>query len=106
MAVAVDLKGNADAAKDWSSWPYEFEVVDLKEIIVDESYQRALKGHVLAEMRTDGFMPMLAGVITCNRRTPKRLAVIDGQTRVEGAKHDGYRIFPAIVFDGITIEQE
>lgn len=106
MAVAVDLRGNANAAEDWSSWPFDFEIIELKEIIVDDSYQRALKGHVIEGMERDGFMPMLAGVITCNRRTPKRLAVIDGQTRCEGAKRNGFKILPAIVFDGISVEQE
>lgn len=91
-------------------FPYEFLVVELAESFVDKDYQRPLSS--FSEKIKEDFKPHLFGTLVISRRsrgnhpagTP--LAVVDGQTRREGAMHNGIEQAPAIVFSGLSQADE
>lgn len=83
--------------------PYRFEVVDLKHLVTD-AYQRPLTTFV--DKIEKNFDPALVGTVCLSERTKTKYAVIDGQTRAEGMKRLGMAKVPAIVYTGLTREQE
>jgi hypothetical protein len=62
-----------------SDWPYRFEILDVNELVVDESYQRPLTS--FAKRIERGFDPALVGTLVVSRRDDGTQAVVDGQTR-------------------------
>jgi hypothetical protein len=62
-----------------SDWPYRFEILDVNELVVDESYQRPLTS--FAKRIERAFDPALVGTSVVSRRDDGTQAVVDGQTR-------------------------
>lgn len=85
------------------SLPYRFEIVPLKNMVVD-AYQRPLTNFVDKIERE--FDPALVGTLCLSERSKTKFAVIDGQTRAEGMKRVGLAEAPAIVYEGLTRQQE
>jgi hypothetical protein len=103
-----------------TEWPFSFELIDVRDMFVDEGYQRPLTTFVDKIKRK--FDPALFGTVVLSRRErPRRedkrekfYAVMDGQTRkvaVEELVDDGeldvrlVRV-PAIVYFGLTRAEE
>lgn len=84
-------------------WPYRFDVVPLKNLIVD-AYQRELTSFVDKIERE--FDPALLGTLCLSERSKTKLAVIDGQTRAEGMRRNGLTHAPALVYEGLSRAQE
>lgn len=92
-----------------AGWPYEFEVVAIDNMVIDEDYQRPLTS--LAKEIAKDFEPALIGTVCLSKREPARkggkvrYAVIDGQNRMVGAKSHT-AVLPSIVYKDLTVEQE
>lgn len=87
--------------------PYRFEVVTIDRLFVDHAYQRPLTSFV--EKIANRFNPALLGTLVGSerpRRAKANIALIDGQTRWEGAKRAGVPQLPLVVFPNLTREQE
>jgi hypothetical protein len=69
----------ADGGDGVSDWPYRFEILDVNELVVDESYQRPLTS--FAKRIERAFYPALVGTLVVSRRDDGTQAVVDGQTR-------------------------
>lgn len=87
---------------DTKDWPYEFEIVPIKHMIVD-IYQRPLTS--IAKEIEEDFEPALIGTLCLSERSKTKKAVIDGQNRMVGSKAH-VSALPAVVYKGLTIEQE
>lgn len=111
MATAAPPRPRAPRKKDEpdvriEDFPYEFLVVDLAKTFVDVDYQRPLS--TFSDRIKENFKPHLFGTLVISERprgehpagTP--LAVVDGQTRREGAMHNGVTKAPAIVYKGLS----
>lgn len=90
-------------------FPYEFRVVSISEMFVDDSYQRPLTSFV--DRIIKNYDPALVGTLVLSfrddgRRTQQRYAVVDGQTRMEGMRELGILTAPAVVFYDLTRQQE
>jgi len=83
--------------------PYEFAVVPLKLMVVDD-YQRPLTTFV--EKIASHFDPALIGTLCVSKRSAKEYAIIDGQTRAEGMKRVGLADAPCIVYLGLSRTDE
>lgn len=96
---------NGSKAKDHvhGELPYKFAIVPLKHLVVD-AYQRPLTSFV--EKIEREFDPALVGTLCLSQRSASKYAVIDGQTRAEGMKRVGLTEAPAIVYEGLTRQQE
>lgn len=88
---------------DIAAWPYRFEVVPLKHLVIDE-YQRPLTTFV--DKIEQHFNPALVGTLCVSERSKTKFAVIDGQTRAEGMRRHGLKEAPCLVFHGLSREQE
>jgi hypothetical protein len=62
-----------------SEWPYSFEILNVTELFVDETYQRPLTN--FAARIEKNFDPALVGTLVVSKRSDNRYAVVDGQTR-------------------------
>lgn len=94
-----------DQAEREDDWPYEYDVLDIGDLIVDPAYQRDLKPQQLKRM-VSHFKPSLLGTITVNVRKNSDIALIDGQHRVATLAQIGRRRIAACVFEGLTRAQE
>jgi hypothetical protein len=113
MAAAVEERHMYESAprriqavkgvKDSANWPFEFAVVPIKNMLVDV-YQRPLTSFV--DKIEKEFDPALLGTVVLSQRGRAEYALVDGQTRAEGAKRVGLAALPAIVYKGLTVEQE
>lgn len=92
-----------DAPEAIADWPFRFEIVPLKYLVVD-AYQRPLTSFV--EKIEKKFNPALVGCLCVSKRSATKYAVIDGQTRSEGMKRRGMESAPCVVFAGLAREQE
>lgn len=86
------------------AWPYRFDLLPLDRLFVDKRYQRPLTTFV--EKVTKHYNPALVGTLIVSEREDSRFAVIDGQTRWEGMKHNGEEVAPCLVYEGLTREAE
>lgn len=86
------------------TWPYKFAMVPLDHLSVDHAYQRPLTS--FADDVIANYDPALVGTLTTSERAPGHLAVIDGQTRLEGMRANGEPKAPCLVYTGLTREQE
>jgi len=84
-------------------WPYRFQIVALKQMIVD-AYQRPLTTFV--EKIAHDYQPALIGTLCLSERSKTKFALIDGQTRAEAMKRKGETEAPCIVYHSLTLEQE
>lgn len=90
-------------------FPYEWEVLPVDDMFIDEDYQRPLTNLVRKIVRE--FDPVLFQTLAVNRRKRpnrrgKHYAVVDGQTRWTAATRRSIQRVPCIVFDGLTPQQE
>lgn len=85
-------------------WPYRFEVVPVESLLVDDRYQRPLTSFV--DEVTRDYNPALIGTLIVSERDNGHLAVIDGQTRLEGMRRNGEEGAPCLVYHGLSHEQE
>lgn len=86
-------------------WPYRFEVVPLERFMVDEKYQRDLTS-LVEEIEAD-FDPAMVGTLIGSERKNGKIALVDGQTRFEGARRRGDPgALPALIYTGMTREDE
>lgn len=92
------------AAQDARDWPYEFKVVSLNRLIVDEEYQRPLTTFV--DKIVNNFDPALVGTLIVSGRQHGKYAVVDGQTRMEAMRELGMNEAPCLVYVGLTKGQE
>jgi hypothetical protein len=101
MAAPEVTASNDDALTDW---PYTFEQVPIEHTFIDDTYQRPLSRFV--RRIVDNFDPALVGSLVISEREPNRYAVIDGQTRREALGVLGHTSVPALVYRGLTRQQE
>jgi hypothetical protein len=79
----------------------------LSELSVDQRCQQPLREGKVREMCRRGFDLALAGVLTVSARQNNPPPVtLDGQTRSEAAKRCGVEVLPAIVWYGLTLDEE
>jgi hypothetical protein len=90
-------------AIDPTAFPYKFEIVPIKSMIVD-AYQRPLTNFVDKIERE--FDPALIGTLCLSKRSKTKYAVIDGQTRMTGMERRGLTEAPAIVYEGLSRAEE
>jgi hypothetical protein len=112
--IASPAASNGKAAKALTEFPYRFEVVQLGDTFVDALYQRQLTS--LAEEIGENFNPALVGTLILSERTGEKTApkgkgdepyaTVDGQTRREGALRAGVTELPALVYIGLTRQDE
>lgn len=85
-------------------WPFDPEIVPLKYMHVDMTYQRKLTSFVKKIVKD--FNPALVGNLTLSKRSDTHYAIIDGQTRWAALGELGRERWAATVFYGLTVEQE
>lgn len=84
-------------------WPYQFEVLSLSKLFVDDSYQRPLTSFV--DKIVNKFDPALIGTLVVSKRGAK-YAVVDGQTRMEALRELGKKEAPCLVYLGLSQADE
>lgn len=89
---------------DLNTLPYEFKVLAISDLFVDDSYQRPLTSFV--DRIEQHFDPALLGCLVVSARDDGSNAVVDGQTRMEGARRRGVESLPCVVFSGLTQADE
>jgi hypothetical protein len=87
-----------------AGWPYRFEMVPTKELVVDEAYQRPLTTFWV-EVR-DHFDPALVGTLIVSERKSGTKSVIDGQTRLTAMIDVGVTEAPCLIYENLTRAQE
>jgi hypothetical protein len=102
MTALAEAEVLDPTALDTSGWPYRFEIVPIKQMIVDD-YQRPLTTFV-TRIKSH-FEPALVGTLCLSERSKTRFAVIDGQTRMEGARTH-VAALPALVYSNLSKAQE
>jgi hypothetical protein len=90
-------------------WPYQFAIIDVGKLFVDESYQRPLTSFAKRIQRA--FDPALVGTLIVSARDGDRYAIVDGQTRaaaVDELAKDGAvpGVLPCLVYQDLTPAQE
>lgn len=94
----------AEAPPLTNDWPYRYDVLPIDQLTVDSAYQRPLTSFV--KRIEKGWNPALVGTLIVSQRKPGRYAVVDGQTRMEGAKLNGVHELPCLVYEDLTRAQE
>src|SRR5688500_10587889 len=95
---------------DLNALPYTFEILPIDLLFVDDSYQRPLT--TFADKIEREYNPALLGTLVVSKREDARTtlgyryAVVDGQTRMEGAARRGVTELPCVVFHNLTKPQE
>lgn len=84
----------------------KIELVNLKDLTVDLNSQQPLKPAKVKKMTATGFDPLLAGTLIVSRREDGTMVILDGQHRTAAALDAGIEQLPAMVFDGLTPEEE
>lgn len=84
----------------------QFEIVNVADLSIDQRVQQNLRPAKVSKIIKDGFDLSLAGTITVSRRKNGALIVLDGQHRAAAAREVGVEKLPAIVHDGLTLEEE
>lgn len=87
-----------------AEFPYDFAVVDVDRLMVDEEYQRPLTNFVNRIRKN--FDPALVGCLVISARRRGKWAIIDGQTRWVAMTDLGFKRVPCVVFTGLTQAQE
>lgn len=79
-------------------------MVPVGDLFVDDDYQRPLTSFVDAVERD--YDPALVGTLIVSERNNAKMAVIDGQTRLEAMVRRGETHAPCLVYHGLTQGQE
>jgi hypothetical protein len=90
-----------------ADWPYAFEVLNVADLFVDETYQRPLT--TFAARIEKNFDPALVGTLIVSNRDDGRYAIVDGQTRAAAIrKLDGHapQGVPCLVYYGLSQADE
>lgn len=87
-----------------AAWPYRFEMVPIESLFVDSEYQRPLTSFVDEVARR--YDPALIGTLIVSEREGGFMAVIDGQTRMEGMRANDEPAAPCLVYHGLSRGQE
>lgn len=87
-----------------ATWPYRFALIPLGDLFVDEAYQRPLTSFV--EKVTRDYNPALVGTLIVSEREGGRMAVIDGQTRMEGMRRNDEVVAPCLVYHDLSQADE
>lgn len=105
MSAAVAPKGRKkDTEKAGTTWPYEFAVLALDQLFVDEEYQRPLTTFV--QRIEKNYDPALIQCLIVSDRGNDSYAIIDGQTRWAGATRVGVTHLPCVVYKDLDQAQE
>lgn len=97
----LDLPAIGDAL---ARFPFRFDVVAIRLMIVDKNYQRPLTS--FAKRIEERFNPSLVQTVALSHRANGKYAVIDGQTRMVAAEKLGFEALPALVYEGLTLAEE
>lgn len=93
-----------------ANWPYRFELLDVRSLFVDESYQRPLTS--FAARIKQRFDPALVGTLVVSAREDGSFALVDGQTRaaaITALTETDTGVsgqVPCLVYEGLTRAQE
>jgi hypothetical protein len=97
--------GDPEDFEDVSEWPFEVELLDLADLIVDHTYQRPVEERFVRIMAQD-FDETLVGCIDVSEREGGVYAILDGQQRFEVMKLNGKTTCFASVFTDMTLQDE
>lgn len=95
--------GEAEAVDD--EWPFEVELLELSDLLVDHTYQRPIEERFVVAM-AEKFDETLVGVIDVSDRGNGDYAILDGQQRYETMKVVGKTTCFAATFTDMTIQDE
>jgi hypothetical protein len=84
-------------------WPFTFQVVQERDLEIDEVYQRPLG--IFVNNIVDEFEPAMVGTLLVNQRG-KKLYVIDGQHRLVALRRLGIQDVPCVVYNGLSRADE
>jgi hypothetical protein len=87
-----------------NQFPYRYEVLLLKHLFVDETYQRPLTNFV--KRIESNFEPALVGTLVVSERSRNKYAVVDGQTRMTAMQNQGLTHGPCLVYSGLSPAEE
>jgi hypothetical protein len=104
MGTEAPARGEGRSGGKRKKWPYRFELVPLDRLFIDADYQRPLTSFV--EQVAADYDPAMVGTLITSEREDGRLAVIDGQTRMEAMRMNGEGLAPCLVYPDLTREQE
>lgn len=79
-------------------------MIPVDDLFVDHDYQRPLTSFV--EQVARDYDPALLGTLITSERNNGKLAVIDGQTRLEAMRRVNEPAAPCLVYHGLTRENE
>jgi hypothetical protein len=85
-------------------FPYRYEVLPIKQLFVDETYQRPLTSFV--KRIKEHFDPALVGTLVTSERSKTKFAVVDGQTRMTAMREVGLERAPCLIYTGLTEADE
>lgn len=88
-----------------NEFPYEIQLVGLKQLKVDKAYQRPLKPNFVGEMVKD-FRPAMIGTLMVSRRKDGYSYIIDGQHRFRALEAKGWAGVHCCVYYDLTRAQE
>lgn len=92
-------------ASEAGEWPFEVELLDLSELIVDHTYQRPVEERFVKAM-AESFDETLVGCLDVSDRQDGTYAILDGQQRFEAMKSVGKTTCFASTFTDMTIQDE
>jgi hypothetical protein len=101
-ASDVPARSNETAGLTYD-WPFQFQVVQERDLEIDEAYQRPLG--VFVNNIVEEFEPAMVGTLLVNRRG-KKLYVIDGQHRLIALRRLGIQDVPCVVYNGLSRADE
>lgn len=92
-------------AEEVFAWPYRFEIVELGELAVDDSYQRPLTS--FWKTVSEQFNPALVGTLVVSERRNGKKNIVDGQTRWAAMQEQpGLLKAPCLIYEGLSKKQE
>lgn len=94
-----------DQLRARAEWPYEVGFVYLRDLMVDDTYQRPPHHHFISEMATR-FDETLVGTIDVNARESGEFAILDGQQRFMAMSQVGKTACYCSIYQNMTIEDE
>lgn len=103
-AVAATLP-RADKLRAQAEWPFEVGLVYVRDLLVDDTYQRPPHHRFISEMAAN-FDPTLVGTIDVNARKGGVFAVLDGQQRLGAMTQVGKTACYCSIYTGMSIQDE
>lgn len=103
-AIAAVLP-RQDKLRAEAEWPFSVGLVYLRDLVVDDTYQRPPHHRFISEMAAS-FDPTLVGTIDVNKRKGNTHAVLDGQQRLGAMTAVGKTACYCSIYTGMTLEDE